>query len=55
MQQIIYSNNLDVRNWKVFMGKHFRLIPDDTELLRYMESIHVHPDYKGFNETKVKS
>ncbi|XP_015903778.2 plasminogen [Parasteatoda tepidariorum] len=47
------SGRLDVRYWNVMMGKHFKLVPDETEQIRYMKSIHVHPLYRGFNETKL--
>ncbi|GBL96334.1 Plasma kallikrein [Araneus ventricosus] len=47
------NNNLDVRRWNVLLGKHFRIVPDDTEQIRYMESVFIHPKYKGFNETSV--
>ncbi|GFV47379.1 plasma kallikrein [Trichonephila clavipes] len=47
-----FKKNLDVRNWNVLFGKHFRLVPEDTEQLRYMESIHIHPKY-NLNETRL--
>ncbi|CAL1266411.1 unnamed protein product [Larinioides sclopetarius] len=47
------NHNLDVRRWNVLLGKHFRIVPDDTEQIRYMESVFIHPKYKGLNETSV--
>ncbi|XP_055943490.1 plasminogen-like [Argiope bruennichi] len=46
------KGNLEVRNWNVLFGKHFTLVPDETEQLRYMESIHLHPKY-NINETRL--
>ncbi|GIX77686.1 plasma kallikrein [Caerostris extrusa] len=48
-----FKKNLDIRRWNVLFGKHFRLVPEDTEQIRYMESIHIHPKYIGINETRL--
>lgn len=53
--QTYISGNLDVRYWNVLMGKHFRLVPEDSEQVRYMASIHIHPGYKGLNDTRVRN
>ncbi|KAG8201951.1 hypothetical protein JTE90_027426 [Oedothorax gibbosus] len=47
-----FKNNLDSRLWNVLFGKHLRLIPEDTEQVRYMDTIFIHPGYKGINETR---
>ncbi|XP_035216984.1 ovochymase-1-like [Stegodyphus dumicola] len=46
------NDNLNTKKWNVLLGKHFRLVPDDTEQVRYMESIHIHPEYRGLNDSK---
>ncbi|XP_054706603.1 ovochymase-1-like [Uloborus diversus] len=47
------NNRLGTENWNVLFGKHFRLVPDDTEELRYMDSIYIHPGYKGLEESRL--
>lgn len=39
-----YSNP---NQWQIHLGKYDKLVTDKNEVIRYIENIYIHPDYKG--------
>lgn len=37
----------DKTKWRIYFGRYHKLIHDKTEIVRYIDSIYIHPNFKG--------